>query len=145
MSFHLDPMTPADYPEVMTLWQRSSGLTLREADSQTAIAAYLARNPGLSFVAREQDVLLGAILVGTDGRRGYLQHLTVAEAARGRGMGKALLAAAIDALQKVGIGKTHLMVHADNDSAMAFYRHLGWEDRQAIRLFSFNASGRENC
>ena len=145
MPFHLDPMTPADYPEVMTLWQRSSGLTLREADSETAIAAYLARNPGLSFVAREQGALLGAILVGTDGRRGYLQHLTVAEAARGRAIGKALLAAAVDALQKVGIGKTHLMVHADNDSAMAFYRHLGWEERGEIRLFSFNASGRENC
>jgi len=145
MPFQLDAMTPTDYPDVMTLWQHSTGLTLREADSETAIAAYLARNPGLSFVAREQGELLGAILVGTDGRRGYLQHLTVAEAARGRGIGKALLAAAVDALQGVGIGKTHLMVHADNDSAMAFYRHLGWEERGEIRLFSFNTSGRENC
>lgn len=145
MPFHLTTMTPADYPEVMNLWQRSSGLTLREADSQTAIAAYLARNPGLSFIAREQGRLLGTILVGTDGRRGYLQHLTVAEAAQGQGVGKALLAAAIEALQQAGIGKTHLMVHADNEEAMAFYRHLGWEDRAGIRLFSFNASGRENC
>jgi N-acetylglutamate synthase len=145
MPFQLRAMSNDDYPAVMALWQQSEGLTLREADSAAAIAAYLLRNPGLSFVALTGTQLVGAVLVGTDGRRGYLQHLTVSESSRGQGIGKALLAAATAALHGIGIDKTHLMVLAENEAAMTFYRHLGWAERANIRLFSFNAGGRDNC
>jgi ribosomal protein S18 acetylase RimI-like enzyme len=60
------PFHSADYDEVTTLWSHTEGLTLREADSREAIASYLARNPGLSFVAREDGRLVGAVLAGTD-------------------------------------------------------------------------------
>jgi ribosomal protein S18 acetylase RimI-like enzyme len=116
-------------------------LVLRDADSPEAIAAYLARNPGLSFIALSQSQLIGCLLAGTDGRRGYLQHLVVRENHRGQGVGRALLQAATQALQAIGIDKTHLLVLADNEPALAFYRHLGWTERSDVRLFSYTSSG----
>ena len=144
MAYTLRTMQSSDYPTVLQLWQQSEGLTLRDVDSQPAICAYLARNPGLSFIALEDELVIGAVLVGTDGRRGYLQHLTVSPSHRGQGIGKALLQAATSALHAIGIDKTHLMVLADNADAMAFYRHLGWSDRADVRLFSFTSSGNLN-
>lgn len=144
MTYLLRPMTREDYPAVMALWQTSEGVTLREADSEPAIAAYLARNAELSFVAEANEQILGAILVGSDGRRGYLQHLSVAAAWQGVGIGRALLQAAIQALQAMGVEKSHLFVHTDNQQAQAFYRHLGWQQRTDISVYSFNASANLN-
>ena len=141
MTFSLRAMQADDYPALLSLWQQSDGLVLRDSDSPTAIAAYLARNPGLSFVALAQGQLIGCLLVGTDGRRGYLQHLVVQESHRGQGVGRALLQAATQALSAIGIDKTHLLVLAGNESAMAFYRHLGWMERSDVRLFSYTSSG----
>src|SRR5918998_1219046 len=103
-----------DYEQVMALWQATEGITLREVDSREAILAYLVRNPGLSFVARDADLLVGAVLAGTDGRRGYLQHLAVAPAYRGRGIGRVLAERVVGALTAAGIAKCHLMVRQEN-------------------------------
>jgi ribosomal protein S18 acetylase RimI-like enzyme len=130
------PFQAQDYEQVMALWQATEGITLREADSREAILAYLARNPGLSFVARDGDVLAGAVLAGTDGRRGYLQHLAVAPPYRGRGVGRALAERVIEALRVAGISKCHLMVRQENERAKTFWAHLGWTVREDISLMS---------
>jgi ribosomal protein S18 acetylase RimI-like enzyme len=127
---------PADYDEGMALWCNTEGLTLREADSREAIIHYLARNPGLSFVARDEVRLVGAVLAGTDGRRGYLQHLAVAPSHRGRGLGRALAGRAVEALRAFGIAKCHLMVRQENAPARAFWKHLGWAERADVTLMS---------
>lgn len=128
--------SPADYDEVMVLWSHAEGLTLRDADSREAIARYLARNPGLSFVAREDGRLVGAVLGGTDGRRGYLQHLAVAPSHRGRGLGRALAERSVESLRALGIAKCHLMVREENAQARAFWAHLGWSERADVMLMS---------
>jgi ribosomal protein S18 acetylase RimI-like enzyme len=127
---------PADYDEVMALWSSTEGLTLREADSREAISRYLARNPGLSFVARDEGQLVGAVLTGTDGRRGYLQHLAVAPSHRGQGLGRALAERAVEALRAHGIAKCHLMVRQENAQARAFWARLGWNERADVTLMS---------
>ena len=127
---------PADYDEVMALWSCTEGLTLREVDSREAIGRYLARNPGLSLVARDDGQLVGAVLTGTDGRRGYRQHLAVAPSHRGRGLGRALAERAVGALRAVGIRKCHLMVRQENADARAFWTRLGWNERADITLMS---------
>jgi N-acetylglutamate synthase len=130
------PFLPADYDEVMALWSSTEGLTLREADSRDAIERYLARNPCLSFIAREEGQLVGAVLAGTDGRRGYLQHLAVAPSQRSQGLGRALAERAVAALRAVGIAKCHLMVRQENAEARAFWEHVGWSERADITLMS---------
>jgi ribosomal protein S18 acetylase RimI-like enzyme len=130
------PFTPADYDEVMALWSSTEGLTLREADSREAISRYLARNADLSFVARDGGQLVGAVLAGTDGRRGYLQHLAIALSHRGRGLGRALAERVVERLRALGIAKCHLMVRQENAQARAFWDHLGWTERADITLMS---------
>jgi ribosomal protein S18 acetylase RimI-like enzyme len=118
------PFRPSDYDEVMTLWEATEGLTLREADSRNAIVDYLARNPGLSFVARDGDRLVGAVLAGTDGRRGYLQHLAVAATHRRQGLGTCLATRVLDGLRSLGIAKCHLFVRREHAHAREFWERL---------------------
>jgi ribosomal protein S18 acetylase RimI-like enzyme len=125
-----------DYDEVMALWRETEGLTLRDADSREAINTYLERNPGLSFVARSDGQLIGAVLGGTDGRRGYLQHLAVVPSHRGQGLGRALAERVVAALSALGIEKCHLMVRCENGPAKAFWQHLGWTLRDDITVMS---------
>ncbi len=137
-------MASQDYPSVMALWSQTEAMRLRDADSAHNIERYLARNPGLSFVAFEQDTLVGAVLVGSDGRRGYLQHLAVAETHRGQRIGQSLVELATRALARQGIAKTHLFVFDHNVRAQAFYQRLGWVERDDVKMYSFNSSSHDN-
>ena len=84
-------MSMSEYDEVLALWQNTEGMGLSESDTRDAIAAYLKRNPGMSFVARDGKSLIAAVLCGHDGRRGYLHHLAVSPAYRRRGLGTQLV------------------------------------------------------
>ena len=137
-------MDISDYPQVIKLWTGTEAMLLRDADSQQNIAKYLDRNPGLSFVALSDESIIGAILVGTDGRRGYIQHLAVNTHYRGQGIGAQLISSAIHALEKQGIAKTHLFVANDNLDAQGFYEKLGWFPRDEVRMFSYNSSSLNN-
>jgi len=132
--------TSADYDAVVSLWQTSPGVTLRDVDARGPLTTYLGQHRGLSFVAVEGDAIVGAVLCGTDGRRGYLQHLAVASSHRRRGIGRALAERCVAALAARGIDKCHLMVVTQNVEAMAFWSRLGWKDRSDVRLMSHTAS-----
>ena len=130
---------PDDYDDVMDLWRGCGGIVLRPVDERAPLLSYLARNPGLSFVARENDSIVGAVLAGTDGRRGYLQHLGVAESHRRRGIGQRLASMVTSALAEQGITKCHLFVVRGNDSAARFWQSVGWGPRADLEMFSFGA------
>ena len=132
------------YDAVFALWQSTEGLTLRDADSREAIGRYLERNPGLSFVAFDGENLVGAVLCGHDGRRGYLQHLAVAPGHRRRGIGAALAERCLAALAEQGIFKCHLFVRADNPEARAFWERVGWTVREDAVFMSRTVSGDGN-
>ena len=67
---HCRQLAMSDYDDCLALWQASHGVSLRDTDSRNGIDRYLLRNPGLSFVAIENNDLVGTILAGHDGRRG---------------------------------------------------------------------------
>jgi len=138
------PMTIADHPSLIALLQESEGVTLREADSLEATARYLERNPNLSFVAVLEGEIIGSVMSGHDGRRGYLQHLIVRPPYRGRGIAKALVHTALNALIKIGIYKTHCFVFRSNDTAQGFWESMGWERRDQTLMYSYNASDDPN-
>lgn len=135
----------ADYDSVISLWQSADGVTLRDADARAPLTRYLERHRGLSFVAVDGDSIVGAVLCGTDGRRGYLQHLAVAPSHRRRGIGRDLSERCIAALSARGIDKCHLMVVAANSDAMTFWSRLGWQDRSDVRLMSYTRPGAPNA
>lgn len=138
-------MTIDDYDEVLALLRETSGVSVRAADSREGIARYLARNPGLSLVARNEEQLVGCVFAGHDGRRGSLHHLAVRESRRRAGVGRLLVTFALEGLQRAGIEKTHIDVFADNVNAIAFWKQLGWEQRSDLVRFSFNRSSDPNA
>jgi N-acetylglutamate synthase len=83
----INEMTMADYDDVLSLLRATPGVAIREADSRKATERYLIRNPQLSFVARIATRLVGCVMCGHDGRRGYLQHLVVDPSYQRRGIG----------------------------------------------------------
>ena len=129
-------MTIEDYDAVYDLWLHTPGMGLNTADdSREGIAAYLRRNPTTCFTAKEGDRLLGAILAGHDGRRGYISHTAVREDAQRQGVGTALVEAVLEALQAEGIRKVALVVFARNEKGNAFWEKLGftWRDDLVYR------------
>ncbi len=140
MEFAIREMTMADYPAVYALWSATEGIGLSDADAPEQIAAFLQRNPGMSFVALVQGEVAGAVLGGTDGRRGYLHHLAVQPAQRGAGMGRQLVARALAALKQVGVDRCHIFVYAENAAGRAFWQKMGWYLRQELTLMSYNLS-----
>ena len=138
-----DAMTLQDYDQVMALCAGQPGVLIRDADSPAHFARYLQRNPGLSFVARDGEALAGCILCGHDGRRGYLNHLVVDEGHRRLGVGRRLTELALAGLEKEDIYKCHLFILPDNLGAKAFWRRLGWIERET-ELYSCHIGGRLN-
>jgi N-acetylglutamate synthase len=138
-------LVPDDYDAVIALWRTSDGVTLRDADRREPLSAYLTQHHGLSFAAIDNGALVGSTLCGTDGRRGYLQHVAVAKSHRRRGIATALVERSINALAERGIDKCHLMVLADNVEAQAFWTSIGWTERSEIRLMSRTAMGKPNA
>ena len=142
MSIEFREFIAADYDAVRDLWRATEGIVLRDVDARAPLVAYLAHNRGLSFVAHQAGIIVGAVLCGTDGRRGYLQHLAVAATHRRRGIGRALAERSFTALGERGIEKCHLMVLPGNMSARQFWTRLGWEERQDVLLMSRVQEGR---
>jgi putative acetyltransferase len=126
----------ADYDEVIELWRASEGIGLSAADTPERIGLYLMRNPGLSFVVRHRGQVVGALLCGHDGRRGYLHHLAVRPEWRHRGIGSALVALALKGLREEGIDKCHLFVKTDNQAAKSFWKNVGWKERVDLVVMS---------
>ena len=133
------------YEELIALLKRTPGVTVREADSKEATEKYLARNPGFSFIAEKNGAIIGCALCGHDGRRGYLQHVIVEPAFRGRGISQALITHCLDRLEEIGIVKTHIDVLATNDLANAYWKKMGWTRRDDIHRYSFLRSGNPNA
>lgn len=124
-----------DYPAAHVLWQITEGVGLNESDTETAIATFLQRNPKLSAVATDDTgALIGAVLCGHDGRRGYLHHLAVARSHRRQGIGHALLNHCFAELDRQNIQKCNIFLYANNTAGQAFWLHNGWQIRETLRL-----------
>ncbi|MDD3243512.1 MAG: GNAT family N-acetyltransferase [Eubacteriales bacterium] len=137
-------MTMNDYDGVYALWQGTAGMGLRGADdSREGIARYLLRNPGTSFVAVEQERIVGAILCGHDGRRGMIYHTAVAGDWRGCGIGGALVDAALAALRAQGIRKVALVAFAHNEAGNAFWQARGFRLRKDLFYRDFTLEEQE--
>ena len=127
-------MTIDDYDAVYQLWQNTPGVGLSSADSREAIAAFLGRNAGCSAVVTRDDQIVGALLCGHDGRRGFLHHLVVAPAYRRLGIARLLVNRSLAKLQNAGIEKCNVLLFKDNDVGFGFYERTGWSERQDLRL-----------
>jgi len=124
-------MHPEHLPETRVLWHGTEGVGIDEqCDTLTALEAYLDSQPGFSRVAiDEAGRVIGAVLCGHDGRRGYLHHLAVAQECRGKGIGRALVESCLERLGDAGLVKCNVFVFDNNVSAKRFWQGGGWNMR----------------
>jgi N-acetylglutamate synthase len=138
MSISILPFTIQDYEEAYALWSITPGIGLSSVDSHPAIKLYLEENPGSSFIARDDGKLVGAVLCGSDRRRGYLHHLAVAASHRHQKIGQQLVEHALRAIRAKGIVKCHIFVYRDNAEGARFWEKIGWKKRTDLDIMSID-------
>ena len=126
-------MTVQDYDGVYELWINTPGLGLNATDdSREGIHKYLKRNPTTSFVAEDNEKIIGVILSGHDGRRGYIHHTAVLPNYRHQGIAAKLVDYAMNALDREGINKVALVAFEKNKSGNGFWEKIGFTVREDL-------------
>ncbi len=127
------PYDPADEDAVVALWRRCE-LLRPWNDPRRDVARKLTVQRELFLLAVEGDAVLGSVMAGYDGHRGWVNYLAVDPDARGRGIGRALMWRAERGLVDLGCPKVNLQVRATNAAAIGFYRRLGYLDDDVVSL-----------
>lgn len=122
-----------DYDKVHQLWTNTKGMGIRSLDdSFEGIERFLKRNPTTNYIAKVENKIIGVILCGHDGRRGYIYHTAVNTDYRKKGIGKALVDAVLSALKKEKINKVALVAFTSNDLGNKFWQSLGFAKRDDL-------------
>ena len=122
-----------DYEKIYDLWISTPGMGLNDIDdSKAGIEKYLKRNPNTCFVAEMSERIIGVILSGHDGRRGYIYHMAVSIDYRNKGIGSTLVDTALKALQEEGISKVALVAFEQNEIGNSFWEHKGFSAREDL-------------
>ncbi|MGM0627093.1 MAG: GNAT family N-acetyltransferase [Candidatus Fermentibacterota bacterium] len=135
MTVRVRPMSVHDHQVLADLWSLFPGNTMTGADEPEGFRAFLGRNGRFCYTAEEDGQVVGSVMAGTDGRRGYVYHLAVDPGRQGEGLGRLLMERAEESLREAGIEKAHLFIYADNP-AIDFYRRVGWHLREDIEVMS---------
>ena len=136
MGLVIHEMDIHDYEKIYQLWEMSENIGLSKADSRHGISTFLNRNPGMSYVAWEDGKIVGTVLCGHDGRRGYIHHLMVHPDHRRQGIGQSLVSRCMFALTRIGIQKCHLFIYEGNEGGIKFWESLGWQRRVELSMMS---------
>ncbi len=138
LTYTIREMKLEDYEAVDALWMGIKGFGIRSIDdSKEGVARFIKRNPTTSIVAEADGEIVGAILCGHDGRQGCFYHVCVREDLRKHGIGKAMVVAAMKALQEEKINKVCLIAFADNQVGNEFWKSVGWTFRQDMNYYEF--------
>lgn len=126
-------MNISDYDVVYKLWLSCEGMGLNNLDdSKEGIERFLHRNPDTCFVAEKNERIIGVILAGNDGRRGYIYHTVVSPESRGKGVAKLLVDSVMLAFEKLGINKVALVVFEKNSDGNKFWDKMGFQLRDDL-------------
>lgn len=126
-------MTNEYYFDVYELWLSCRGMGLNNLDdSEQGINKFLQRNPDTCFVALQDEKVVGVIMAGSDGRRGYIYHTAVNPQYRKRGIATALVETVMQAMKNIGINKVALVVFEHNEGGNKFWERLGFTERNDL-------------
>ncbi|MHA1794532.1 MAG: GNAT family N-acetyltransferase [Promethearchaeota archaeon] len=124
------------YSEVYKLWKLGN-LTLGYSDEPDQIKRFANHNPEFFLVGMLNDQIIGVVMGGFDGRRGYVHHLVVHPKYRRQGYGIALMQELIQRFRRNKIEKLHLFVERRNAVVISFYEKLGWKIRSDLEMLSY--------
>ena len=122
-----------DYEAVYQLWLSCKGMGLNTVDdSRDGIEKFLNRNPDTCFVAERDGKIVGVIMSGSVGRRGYIYHTAVSSDQRRQGIASKLVDAVMTAFKNTGITKVNLVVFERNADGNAFWEKSGFTVREDL-------------
>lgn len=133
MGLEIRSFETPDEDAVVRLW-RKCGLVVSQNDPYKDIARKLKVQPEMFLVGFLDGELIGTVMAGYEGHRGWINYLAVAPDHRRRGIGRALMQEAERRLKAMGCPKVNLQVRNDNTEVIEFYRRLGFmvEDRVSL-------------
>ncbi len=131
MSLSISPITDADVPAIVALWQRC-GLTRPWNDPAADIALARRGANATILIGRAEDAIVASALVGHDGHRGWVYYVAVDPDHQKKDYGRAIMEASEDWLRAQGIEKIMLMVRPDNRQVRAFYDKLGYATQERV-------------
>jgi ribosomal protein S18 acetylase RimI-like enzyme len=121
----------ADDAAIAALWD-ACGLT-RPWNPPARDIAFVRRSAhGALLVAEDPSGIVGSVLVGHDGHRGWIYYLAVAPAVRKSGLGRRLVAEGEAWCRARGAPKVQLMIRRDNEAVRTVYERLGYEEQSVI-------------
>ncbi len=123
-----------DREQVITLWKEVLNYTQAHNSPREALDRKLKEKDHFLWVSVEGDQVVGTIMAGYDGHRGWIYSLAVDPEARGKGLGSELVHHAESALEKAGCPKINLQVMPDNRGVVEFYRKLGYAVEERISM-----------
>ena len=124
------------YEEVIQIW-RKAGISVGSTDTKEEVERMMHRNPKLFLIGEKDKEVIGVVMGGFDGRRGYVHHLAVHPDFQKKGYGKILMENLIKKFSKMKVHKIHLFIEKYNKDVVDFYRNLGWEIRDDLIMMSF--------
>ncbi len=132
--FDYREMTLNDYEDSIELWKKTEGMGFLENDTTESLGFYLKRNLGMSFVCVEKEInsIVGTILGGHDGRRGYIYHLAVNPDYRGKSIGKTLIDLTVTKIKEAGLKRCLALVLDSNKNGIKFWEKINWNERDLI-------------
>ncbi len=133
MALKMIRYNPKYQEAVVDLWNKC-GLAVPLNDPIEDIQKKLDFQPQLFFIALLDDQLIGSVMVGYEGHRGWLNYLAVSPEHQRHGFGKKLVEKAVDELKKLGCLKVNVQVRRKNASTVEFYKHLGFKDDEVVSL-----------
>jgi len=119
---------------VAALWQEAFPNPQPWNAPEVTIPAKLAIQPDLFLVAIDGDQIIGSILAGYDGHRGWLYAVAVLKTHQRRGVGSALVSEGERHLVELGCVKINLQIQSTNASVTEFYRRLGYELEERVSM-----------
>jgi putative acetyltransferase len=135
----IEEMEEKHINDVINLWKNTEGISLHKngEDNINGIITFINRNPGLSLIAKNtKNEIVGSLLCGHDGRRGYIHHLAVDNKYRRMGIAKEMINKSLEKLKLLDIKKAALFVLKDNINAQLFYEHNCWKKEDIINVYS---------
>jgi ribosomal protein S18 acetylase RimI-like enzyme len=130
----IGPYRDDHFAGVASLWEEAFPNDPPRNHAAQAIPAKLAVQPSLFLVAEDGDTVVGTVMAGYDGHRGWLYSVAVKTSHRRAGLGTALVREAEARLEALGCGKINLQVRTGNAAVAEFYRRLGYAVEERISM-----------
>ncbi len=133
MTFEISRYKSEFQDAVVDLW-RECDLVVPQNDPVEDIKKKTSFQPELFFVGLLEGKVVGSVMVGYEGHRGWINYMAVSPEYQRKGYGRKLVQKAIDELKKIGCPKINLQIRRSNTSVIDFYRRLGFKEDDVISL-----------